>query len=187
MRHLAKQAVFGALLCCAGLAAGRQGEWSAPAEVRQDDALCLAYRARLDGAYLVVRAAIEPGWHTFAMDNKQRAEEKLAGKKALSVDRPTDIVLTGGLEAAGPWHQSPPKDFSKPEIRSFSWGFEREAVFAAKVRRSGTAATQVRIRGQACTDAICKNVDVTFALPAAGAAPEAGAAEIDLKTLVPVR
>ena len=83
----------------------------------------------------MVRAAIEPGWHTFAMDNKQRAEEKLAGRKSLGIDHPTEITLTGGLEMAGPWYQTPPKDFSKPELRWFSWGFERQALFAAKIRR----------------------------------------------------
>ena len=57
------------------LSAQAAGPWSAPAEVRSDDNLCLTYRARLDGPYLVIRAKVEPGWHTFAMDNKVRAEE----------------------------------------------------------------------------------------------------------------
>ncbi len=101
-------------------AAAWAGEWTEAVEVRHDDNLCLSYRARLDGPFLVVMATIEPGWHTFAMDNKLRAEEKLAGKKSLGIDHPTEIALSGGLEAAGPSQQSAPKDFSKPELRWFS-------------------------------------------------------------------
>ena len=112
--------------------------------MHHDDNLCLSYQARLDGEYLVVRANLEPGWHTFAMDNKQRAEEKLAGKKSLGIDRPTEIVVSGGLQTAGPWLQSQPKDFSKPELRWFSWGFEKQALFVAKMRRAGRGARASR-------------------------------------------
>ena len=58
------------------------------------------------------------------MDNRIRAEEKLAGKKSLGIDHPTEIKVSGGLEVEGPWHQTNPKDFSRPELRWFSWGFE---------------------------------------------------------------
>ena len=61
---------------------------------------------------------------------------KLAGKKSLGIDRPTEIVASGGMQTVGPWYQSPPKDFSQPELRWFSWGFERQALFVAKVRRA---------------------------------------------------
>jgi hypothetical protein len=152
-------------------------------EVRHDDMLCVSYRARLDGPYLVVRAALEPGWHTFAMDNKVRAIEKLAGKPSLGIDHPTEITLTGGMEAAGPWYQSAPKDFSKPELRWFSWGFERQAVFATKIRRQGTGPTRIAIKGQACTETTCKNIDVALSLPAASA----DSSGINLKDLVQVR
>src|SRR6185436_11527357 len=161
------------------------GAWTDPVEVRHDDNLCLSYRARLDGAYLIVEAKLEPGWHTFAMDNRQRAEEKLAGKKALSIDHPTEIAVSGGMTAEGPWYQTPPKDFSRPELRWFSWGFERQAQFAAKIRRSGPAATQMAVRGQACTDTICKNIDVTIVLPPAKS-PAGDSPVINLNNLVKV-
>jgi DsbC/DsbD-like thiol-disulfide interchange protein len=148
------------------------------AEVRHDDNLCLAYQAALEGDYLVVRAAIEPGWHTFAMDNEHRAKEKLAGRMSLGIDRQTEIRITGGLSAAGPWYQTPPKDFSKPELRWFSWGFEREAVFAVKVRRGGDAAGKIQIKGQACTETTCKNIDVE--LPAPAGRPKSGVAPAGL-------
>jgi hypothetical protein len=155
------------------------GDWSAPVEVRHEEDVAVAYQARIDGQWLVVRAKVGSGWHTFCMDNKRRADAKLAGKQALSVDKPTEIVAAG-MEVEGPWYQSEPKDFSHPELRWFSWGFDKEAVFAAKVR-SGTSG-KLTIKGQACTDAICKNIDVTVRVPAGGNLP----AEIDVKTLVPV-
>ena len=165
--------------------AARPAEWSKPVEVRHDENLCVSYQARLDGPYLVVRATVEPGWHTFAMDNKQRAEEKLAGKQSLGIDRPTEIVLTEGLDVVGPWYQSPPKDFSRPELRWFSWGFERQAVFVAKIRRSGAGPARIAIRGQACTETTCKNIDV--AMPFPPASTDTSPSEINLKNLVQVR
>jgi hypothetical protein len=149
-------------------------------EVRHDEDVAVSYQARLEGGYLMVRAKLAPGWHTFAMDNQKRAEEKLAGRKALSVDRATEIVASGGIEAAGTWYQSPPKDFSRPELRWFSWGFEREAMFAVKARGS---AGKLAVRGQACTDSICKNIDVVVTVSGAG---KSGAA-VSLKDLESVR
>jgi len=162
------------------------GSWTDAVEVRHDENLCLSYRARLDGPYLVVEAKLEPGWHTFAMDNRQRAEEKLAGKKALSIDHPTEITVSGGMTVEGPWYQTPPKDFSKPELRWFSWGFERQAQFATKVRRSGSGDVRMAVRAQACTDTICKNIDVTIVLPTAKRAA-GGSPVINLNNLVRVR
>jgi DsbC/DsbD-like thiol-disulfide interchange protein len=173
------------IFCLAGIEPAWPGEWTSPAEVRHEENLALSYRAKYDGPYLVVSAALTPGWHTFAMDNKQRAEEKLAGKRALGLDRATEIVLDGGVEVVGPWYQSPPKDFSKPELRWFSWGFEEQAMFVAKVRRSGAAPPRMSIRGQACTETTCKNIDVAISLPDAGVGD--GSPSVDLKNFVQVR
>jgi hypothetical protein len=174
-----------ALLLLAAVGA-RAADWSPPVEVRHDDEVAVSYQAKLDGAFLVVRAALAPGWHTFAMDNQKRANEKLAGKTAISVDRETEIV-PAGLEIAGPWYQSAPKDFSHPELRWFSWGFEGQALFAAKIRRSPSRPATLKLRGQACTATICKNIDVAIALPAgtakAGDAPSA----VNIKDLTQVR
>ncbi|MGH9662705.1 MAG: hypothetical protein ACRD96_29410 [Bryobacteraceae bacterium] len=160
------------------------GDWSGPVEVRWEENLCLSYRARIDGSYLVVEARVEPGWHTFAMDNERRAKEKLAGKTSLGIDRATEIAAARGLTVAGPWYQTQPKDFSKPELRWFSWGFENQALFVTRVRRGGAAQARVRVRGQACSDTKCKNIDVEIPVPVP-AAP--GASEVNLKDLVPVR
>ena len=159
-------------------------DWSQPAEVRHEDALVISYTARVDGPYLVVRATIAQGWHTFALDNVQRVEEKLAGKPALSMDRSTEIAVAG-VQVEGPWHQSPLKDFSRPELRMFSFGYDRDAIFAAKVRRAGAGTAKLRIRGQACTETVCKNIDV--ALTVAVPAKPGTSAEVKLHELVQAR
>ena len=168
-------------------ALAQPGGWTQAVEVRHDDNLCVAYQAKLDGQFLVVRARLEPGWHTFAMDNKQRADEKLAGKPALSADRPTDITMTGALEPVAPWYQTPPKDFSRPALRWFSWGFEREALFVTRIRRSGAAPAKLTLRGQACTETICKNIDIAISLPVDDTGKDVDPAEVNLKSLVQVR
>jgi hypothetical protein len=159
--------------------------WSEPAEVRYEDQVCVSYRARIDGPYLVVRADVGSGWHTFAMDNEQRAKEKLAGKQPLSIDKSTEIA-PAGIELAGPWHQTAPKDLSHPELRWFSWGFDKEATFVAKIARVSGATSQITIRGQACTDKICKNVETTLGVPLPRQIAASASGEINLNSLVAV-
>jgi hypothetical protein len=185
MNHVHGTAVFLVAIGVAawGAAPSRDG-WSAPVEVRHDETLCLTYQAKLDGPFLVVRANIEPGWHTFAMDNKVRAEEKLAGKPSLGIDRPTEISVTEAMQISAPWYQTAPQDFSKPELRWFSWGFEKQAMFAARVRRPASGTIQIAISGQACTDTICRNIDVSIPLPSGSTQ---GTSSIQLKDLVKVR
>jgi DsbC/DsbD-like thiol-disulfide interchange protein len=175
------------LLCFACATTIHASDWTEAVEVRQDSKRCVSYRAKLDGPFLVIQATLDPGWHTFAMDNKQRALEKLAGRRSLGIDRPTEIILTEGLELAGPWHQSAPKDFSKPELRWFSWGFDGQALFVAKVRRSKAESARIAVRGQACTETTCKNIETEISMPLADVHAEAGPSSIDLKTLVQVR
>ena len=167
--------------------AAAASDWSEAAQVTHDLRPCVTYRAKLDGDFVVVQATLTPGWHTFAMDNKVRAEEKLAGKPSLGIDAPTEIKLGQGLEAIAPWYQTPPKDFSKPELQWFTWIYDSQAVFVSKARHSGSGPAQITIKGQACTDKLCKQVDVALALPLAGAKAGANLAEVDLKTLVKVR
>lgn len=152
-------------------------------DVLHDMRPCVTYRARLSGDMLVIQASLQQGWHTFAMDNERRANEKLAGKPSLGIDQPTKIKLDGGLELAGTWYQPAPKDFSKPELRWYSWGFEQQAVFVAKIRRTGAGPAQIGIRGQACTDTTCKNVDVSLKLPLTAAGNDEA---VDLTKLVAV-
>lgn len=164
-----------------------QGDWTEAAEVRHDENLCVSYQARLEGPFLVVRANLGPGWHTFAMDNRKRAEKALAGKRSLGIDHPTEIAVTGGLEPVGPWLQSPPKDFSKPELRWFSWGFEQQTFFVTKVRRPAAGPARLAIRGQACNDTTCKNIDVAVSIPDSDAGANTEPSGVDLKSLVQVQ
>jgi len=159
-------------------------DWSQPTEVRYEDTVVISYTARGDGPDLVVRANIGQGWHTFALDNVHSVEEKLAGKPALSMDRSTEIAVTGA-QVEGPWHQSPPKDFSRPNLRMFSFGYDHDAIFAVKVRPSAAGGAKLRIRGQACTETICKNIDVplTVAVPA----KTGTSSEVKLNELVQAR
>lgn len=161
-------------------------EWSKPAEVVVDDAVCATYRARVDdGGYLLIQLTLANGWHTFAMDNQIRANEKLAGKKALGMDKPTSFAVSGGLAVAGPWMQPPLADFSKAELRIFSWGFEKQALFAAKAERTGNEPrARVAIKGQACTETICKNIDAALDLDLT---LPAGPADPALSSVTPVR
>lgn len=175
------------LLGVACAPAAEPGGWTEPVEVRSDETLCVSYRARLDGSFLVVQATHEAGWHTTAMDNQKRAMERLRGRQSLGIDHPTRITVSGGLAVAGPWHQSPPKDYSKPELLWFTWGFEGQAVFMAKVRPAGAGPARIAIRGQACTESTCKSVDVAITLPRAGFVADAAASSFDRKTLIPVR
>lgn len=171
-----------ALLFFASLASA--ADWSQPAEVRHDDALAISYTAKVEGPYLVVRATVGQGWHTFALDNDKRVTEKLAGQPALSMDKPTEITATG-LTVEGGWHQTAPKEFSRPELRMYSFGYDRDAVFAAKVRRAGSGPVKLRIRGQACTETVCKNIDVPITV--AAPAKLATTPELKVADLVPAR
>ena len=165
-------------------AAALAGEWSAPVDVQHNDRVILSYRAKWDGDHLIVRAAIEPGWHTFVMDNEQRLQEKLAGKPSLGIEKSTAITATG-LAVSGGWLQSQPKDFSKPELRWYTWGFEKEAIFASKARKTGSGPAVVELKAQACAADICKNIDVEMNVPLV--ADKTPGSDLDAKTLIRVR
>ncbi len=168
-------------LLLAALTASAAG-WSEPADVMIETELCVSYRAKVDGDYLVVEARPGKGWHVYSMDNELRAEEALKGQMSLGVDGPTQVTLTGGLQTAGGWLQSEPHDYSKPAMRWYTWGYEDSALFAVKVKGQGP--TTLRIRGQACDETRCKNIDETLELPEAKAG---GATTLDVGELIAVR
>lgn len=176
---------FKMMIALAVASISQAADWTAPVHVLHEFKPCVSYRAKLDGEYLVVQATIQPGWHSFAMDNERRAAEKRAGKPSLGIDQPTILKVQNGLEVAGPWYQTPPRDFSKPELRWYSWGFEQQSTFASKIRRTGSGPVQIDIRGQACSDKTCKNIDVSISMPLI--APAESSTTLDLKTLVQVQ
>jgi hypothetical protein len=133
--------------------------WSPPVEARRRNLKVASYRAKLAGDTLLVEVTHEPGWHTYALDNLERAKKK-AVEPLLGIEKSTQIVLAGGLRTAGKWRQSPPKDLSQPEISWFTWGFEGTALFAVKIRRIGKATEAViTINGQACKETTCAMID----------------------------
>lgn len=163
------------LLTAAVAAPGAQ--WTERVEVTMDAEKCVAYDAKIEGGWLVVRATHFGQWHTYAMDNEARSNKALAGKMSLGVDGPTRITVSGGAKVAGDWLQSEPLDLSRPEIRWYTFGYEDPALFAARVAAAGTGPAQVNIRAQACTATQCKNIDLTLAVPVKedGAAPDVSA------------
>lgn len=139
-------------------------DWSKPQEFYDDETLAITYRAMFDGEALIVEAAIEPKWHTFCMDNRRRHNEKLAGRQSLGVEKPTAFEVKGAA-VTGPWYQSPPQDFSKPQLLMFTYGFEKQARFAVKAKPEGAGPIQVTVKAQACSASTCKNVDLTLEVP----------------------
>jgi hypothetical protein len=133
--------------------------WSPSVEARRRNLKVASYRAKLAGDTLLVEVTHEPGWHSYALDNLERAKKK-ATEPLLGIEKSTRIVLGGGLRTAGKWRQSPPKDLSQPEINWFTWGFEGTALFAVKIQRSGKAKEAViTINGQACKETTCVIID----------------------------
>lgn len=163
-------------------------DWSPAVEVFHDETICLKYQARIAGDHLLVRALIAPGWHTFSMDNKLRATEKLAGKRSLGQDKPTSITVTGPLAITGPWYQSPVQDFSKPEQNWFSWGFENEVTFATRVSpANGPEPVTLVMRGQTCSENACKNIETTLTLPGVKPSAKLGRPDVMPSGLIEVR
>lgn len=161
------------------------GDWSDPADVLHELKPCVTYRARFEDDLLVIRATLQPGWHTFAMDNERRAAEKLAGKRSLGIDQPTRIQLPSDVHLQGSWYQLEPKDFSKPDLRWYSWGFEKEAIFAARLSSRPAKPVQIQLRGQACTESTCKNIDLLISVPVGS--PLTDGTVVHLTSLVEVR
>jgi hypothetical protein len=119
------------------------------------------------------------------MDNKTREQEKLAGKPSLGTEKDTAVTVVKGLATSGPWMQAQPKDLSQPAIRHFTWGYEKEAMFAAKVRRTGAGPAEIQVTGQACAADICKNIEVTLALPVGKG--KVASSDSSLELLIPVK
>lgn len=140
-------------------------DWSEKAMVERREGAVVSYRAKLDGNILLVEVTHAPGWHTYAIDNVERARKK-TGKAKPETELPTRVALSGGLKAVGAWFQSKPKELSQPDIRWYTWGFEGTARFAVKVERVKGASATIKINGQACNASLCSMIDnITLSLP----------------------
>ena len=154
-------------------AAGWAGDWSMPVEATaRDGSPLVTCRARLAGDYLLVEVLPVEGWHVYAMDNEQRAKEALAGKTSLGVEANTEILVRNGLEQVGDWYQTAPEDFSQPELRWYSYGFEGRSLLVSRVRRTGAGPATVEVRAQACDSASCIRVEAQLTLPLSDATDE---------------
>ena len=178
--------IFGAVaLSVVAVPVSWTSEWSENAEVRQRLTAVVTYRAKLEGNVLIVEATHGEGWHTYAMDNIERARKK-SGKESPETELPTRLDVAGGLALDGAWYQTDPKELSQLDIKWYTWGWDSVARFAAKVKRvSGDPAT-ITINGQACNASLCSMVDgVTLTLPVPSA-EDFGSAEsdFDFSTLV---
>jgi len=149
-------------------------EWSDPVVVRRRAEPAVTYRAMLDGDLLVVEAEHAKGWHTYALDNVERARER-SGKEMPETELPTRIRVVGGLKIVGNWHQTPPADLSQEAIQWHTWGFSGMAVFAVRVERAEGTEAVITINGQACDASACQMVRdavLKLALPTAGTSPK---------------
>lgn len=145
-------------MMAAGLCVADEIAWSAPVEVKRGDETVVTYRAALVGDVLVVEALHATDWHTYAMDNVIRAREK-TGSQTPATELPTRIEVGGGVELAGPWHQTAPKDLSDASIQWYTWGFDGTARFAAKVHKRGGGPAEVVVHAQSCNATSCAMVE----------------------------
>ena len=76
----------------------------------------MTYRAQWDGEFLLVRGTIQPGWHTFVMDNKERQQERLKGKPSLGIEKSTEVTVVDGLTSHRALDAVSAQRLSKPEI-----------------------------------------------------------------------
>lgn len=167
-------------------------DWSKEVVARQGVEPVVRFQSRLDGDYLIVRATHEKGWHTYAMDNELLAAEALKGKASLGIEQGIAFKVERGLELDERWLQSKPIDFSKPELRWFTYGFERTSYFACRVTKVTSDQVMLRVRGQACSGETCCQVDVRIEFQAGNSVDEKPRSDKDpfkeiLKNLVPVK
>jgi len=155
-------------ICASSLslrAADLDSGWSEPVAVTLGNETCVTYRAILQDNWLIVRADHHDGWHSYALDNELRVAEQLAGRPALGVEAPTTIEVCG-VETTGPWRQTPPVDFSKPDLRWYRFGFDGRSYFAIQLAHPPGKPVQINIRGQTCDEKRCQRVDVQIAVSA---------------------
>jgi hypothetical protein len=146
--------------------------WSEEAFVLDGREPVVRFQARLQGGYLIVRARHESGWHTYAMDNEARAKAALKGKPSLGIEQGLAFQVEKGLELGGQWLQSKPQDLSKPELRWYTYGFERVAWFVCPVKKVTSEQIVLRIRGQACSGETCSQIDTVVRFPSSSEPPK---------------
>ena len=155
-------------LVAADLAPAFASEWSEALTInRRRAGLVVSYRAKVDSGYLVVEAKHGEGWHTYSMDNVERARHK-SGKEKPETELPTVIEIGSEVTTSGSWFQTTPKDLTMKAINWYTWGFVDTSYFAIKVDAIEGASTTLTISAQACNASQCSMVDaqtLTVSLP----------------------
>jgi len=180
-----KRFAFGMILALGTLPVSAEG-WTAREEVLRGTERVAAYRARIAGDILLVEATHGEQWHTYAMDNPERAVAA-GGNLDLGLELPTRIEVSGGAQVVGRWRQSRPLDLSDPEIGWYTWGFADTAYFAVRLDRVPDKAITVTINAQACSDSACRMIDRVILVVDAGGSQPDGVLPIDFEELVPVK
>ncbi|MFC5051166.1 Trx7/PDZ domain-containing (seleno)protein [Rubritalea spongiae] len=143
----------------------RNTAWSATDTIRKGSEIVVEYRATIANKHLIIEAKHHKGWHTYAIDNPQRAIN-LDGKKG-NQELPTQIQLPAELKTLSNWKQSVPNNYSKPEIHWYTWGFEGTSYFAIELAKTPTSPTEIGIRSQACDATSCAGTfDMILSVPA---------------------
>ena len=179
------------LLLASAISAGDEPTWSKAAVVRRAGQPVVRFQARVDGDYLFVRATHEKEWHTYAMDNEARSARALNGKKSLGFEQGVDIKVKGGLVIDDQWLQTRPLDLSKPELRWYTYGFEKTVIFACRIKTVTAEPIIMQIRGQACSRESCLNIDVVLELETRPAVDDQSTSQVArrktmLKDMVPI-
>ncbi len=159
---------------------------SSRADVRHRGLPVVSFSASLQGGYLVVEAELAPDWHTYAMDNIERAREK-SGKERPDCELPTQFALEGPIELTGAWRQTDPIDLSNPDIHWYTWGYEDRAAFAVPVQVTGGGDVAITINGQACNASSCSMIQDVKLVIDAKSSSEARGTDVDIDALVPAQ
>lgn len=138
------------------IAVAEENSDASPTEVWMGDELVVTYSAFTTEGTVYVRVDHEEDWHTYAMDNVLRAQER-SGKEVPETELPTRITMDG-VDVDSGWLQTEPLDLSQPELRWYTWGFEGRSWFARGLGDSA-APSSVLINGQACTAELCAMVE----------------------------
>jgi hypothetical protein len=147
-----------ALVVGAPLAIAESSGWTPPIEIRKGKEVAVRYRAKLSGDIVWVEAVHGTGWHTYSLDNAERARKK-TGVPVIGIEQPTVISIDGSAKATGKWRQSRPKDLSQPELEWYTWGFEDRAIFATRLETREAKTVKLIINAQACKATQCAIVD----------------------------
>ncbi|MEM7674304.1 MAG: hypothetical protein AAF212_13250 [Verrucomicrobiota bacterium] len=148
-------------------------KWSPAAAAYYGDLAVVRYRAAMFGNTLVVEASHADTWKTYAIDNAKRSKEAF-GENAQH-ENPTVINLPETVAPKDPWRQTRPKDYSKPGMNWFTWGFEGKAYFSIELESWPKEGFEIIVSAQVCDPKSCAMANnLVLTVPAennAGASP----------------